>query len=512
MKTIYTNGYILTMDDHQATAVVEEDGMIVAVGDVKALYEDNMNVVDLKGHTLMPAFIDGHGHLSGMAMGLLQVDLKECQCIKDIQEHIKDDMVKHPQKDFIICQGYDHHVLQEHRHITKQELDDISLYVPIVIQHQSGHSGVMNSAALHYMNINEHIQQPEGGKIDYDTGFLEEKGFIDYFQRVPLASLEELKKAYHEAQDIYASYGITTIQEGMIVDELIDVYKMLIKDDQFFLDVVGYCSFDAQTFIKTFHDYINHYKHHFKIGGYKMFLDGSPQNKTAWTISPYIDGTFGYPTLTDQQIQTYLKKAIHENIQVLAHCNGDQAIQHYIDQYSLVKKQDIRPVIVHAQMMREAQMSKAKELNMIPSFFVAHVYHFGEIHKRNMGEKRAQTISPLKSALDHQLMFTLHQDAPVIQPNMLETISIAVNRETKSGNCLGKEQAISALEALKSVTIHAAYQYHEEDIKGSLTVGKKADMIILSDNPLTVDSHCISNIQILQTIKDGKIIKGSPLS
>lgn len=504
MKTIYTNGYILTLNDIQPEALVEENGIIVGLGDYHNLYEENMNVVDLKGCTLMPSFIDSHGHLSGYAMSLLQVALEDCQSIKDIQMTIQQYMQEH--EGFIVCKGYNEKQLQEQRHITKQELDEISDNRPIVIQHYTGHCGILNSVALKYLNIDQTTQAPQGGQIDFEQGFLEENAYTSYIQKIPMASLDELKKAYHQAQIKYASYGITTVQDGMVVDELKDIYLSLVESKNFFLDIVVYPGFDAKAFLSAFEDYQQQYHYHLKVGGYKMFLDGSPQNKTAWTIDPYTDGTYGYSTLTDEQIKNNLIKAIRENMQVIAHCNGDQAIQHYIEQYQLVHQQDIRPVIIHAQMMRASQMEQAKTLKMIPSFFLAHVYYFGHIHQQNMGYQRAQTISPLNSALKHHLLFTLHQDAPVIEPNMLETIQIAVLREMKNHEILGKEERISVLDAIKAVTIHAGYQYFEENEKGTLDIGKKADMIILSENPLTANHHHIKDIQILQTIKEGQIV------
>ena len=506
MKTIYTNGVILTLENIKANALVVEDGKIIGLGDYHNLYQEGMKVVDLKGHTLMPSFIDAHSHFSGYAMGFLQVPLDNCQSIKEIQtkikDYIKDNHIDETQ--FVNCKGYNQEKLDEKHHITRQELDEVFSTIPIVIQHYTGHCGIMNSAALQKLNIEKNTVI-QGGHIDFDKGFLEENAYTSYVQKVPMPSLDLLKKAYIKAQKSYAHYGITTLQDGMIVDELKDIYQMLVNQDCLFLDVVGYLGFDAQSFIKTFEDYKKVYHHHFKVGGYKTFLDGSPQNKTAWTIEPYLDGTHGYPTLSDEQLQKSLVKAINEDMQVLVHCNGDQAIQHYIEQYSLVCKQDIRPVIIHAQMMRPEQMEKARDLHMIASFFLAHVYYLGDIHKRNMGE-RANTISPLHSALKHHLLFTMHQDAPVIEPNMLETIQIAVQRKTQSGEVLGKEECINVENALKAITINAAYQYHEEDSKGSLKVGKRADMIILSDNPLTVDTQHIQAIEDLTTIKDGQII------
>lgn len=506
MKTIYTNGNIITLGE-DANAVVIEDDLIVGVGDYHKLYEEGMRVVDLKGCTLMPSFIDAHSHLSGYATSLLQVSLDHCQSIDDVIQKIKDYIKKnHKDNQFVMCKGYDHHQLKEKRHILKKELDEISSVIPIIIQHQTGHCGVMNSAAFKLLHISQDTIMPEGGKIRYEDGFLEETAFTYYLQKAPMPSLKELKKAYQKAQYVYASYGITTVQDGMIVDGLKDIYDMLLKNDVFYLDVVGYVGFEARQFMKTFYQYIKHYHLHFKIGGYKMFLDGSPQNKTAWTIEPYQDGTYGYPTLTNEQLQKYLKQAIQENLQVLVHCNGDQAIQHYLDQYEKVCQQDIRPVIIHAQMMRPSQMQQAHQLHMIPSFYVAHVYYFGDIHKENMGNKRAQSISPLASALKHHLLFTIHQDSPVLEPDMLKSLWIATQRQTKSGDILGVEECISPLEALKAMTINAAYQYHEENMKGSLKVGKKADMVILSDNPLTIPSQHIKDIKVITTIKDGKMI------
>ena len=142
---------------------------------------------------------------------------------------------------------------------------------------------------------------------------------------------------------------------------------------------------------------------------------------------------------------------------------------------------------------------------MIPSFFVNHIYYWGDIHLKNLG-KRAQKISCVNSALKYDLIYTFHQDTPVIEPDMFETIWCAVNRTTRDGKLLGEDEKISVLEAIKTVTINAAYQYGEEEIKGSLKAGKNADFIIVDKNPLKVAKDELRNIKILETIKDGKVI------
>ena len=203
----------------------------------------------------------------------------------------------------------------------------------------------------------------------------------------------------------------------------------------------------------------------------------------------------------------YIKRAIDEDKQILAHCNGDAAAEQYLKVYEKLKcDKDIRPVMIHAQMLRADQLPRLKKVGMIPSFFVAHVYHWGDTHIKNLGLERASQISLAKSALENKILFTFHQDSPVIEPNMLETIWCAVNRKTKNGVILGENQRISPIDALKAVTINAAYQYFEEDIKGSIETGKQADFVILNENPIEVEPDKIKDIIVLETIKNGEVI------
>lgn len=198
-------------------------------------------------------------------------------------------------------------------------------------------------------------------------------------------------------------------------------------------------------------------------------------------------------------------------MQILVHCNGDAASQQFIDQYEVAKERthsnnNIRPVMIHAQLLAEDQLDDLKALGIMPSFFVAHVYYWGDVHIKNYGMERASKISLAKSAQDKGILYTFHQDSPVIEPNMLETIWCAVNRITKNGVLLGEEERVSPLDALKAVTKNAAYQYFEEDIKGTLKEGKLADLVILDKNILKVDPMEIKDIQVLETIKEGETI------
>lgn len=548
-RTIYFNGNILTMDSQKASAnaVVVQDGRIVGTkaaaavsivegydaphdntrfSDLKgsdsgqtAGADDSTRFVDLKGATMLPAFLDPHSHFSGYAMAQLQVPLEEAVSFAEIIAKIKAFITAQhiPAGTWVIGKGYDHNQLAEHAHPSAAVLDQAAPDNPVMIQHQSGHMGVFNTAALRLLCVTAQTPSPSGGRIVVEngvpTGYMEENAFIEYQQKVPMPSAKDLMDAYVSVQNKYASYGITTIQEGMLVSQLVPLYQMLTQNDLLKLDVVGYADAgDAAALLSVLADHRRIYKNHFKLGGLKIFLDGSPQGRTAWMREPYRDSPnySGYNTLTDEQVTDFVRLAARENLQLLAHCNGDAAAAQYLRACRQAEAEglplkEVRPVLVHGQLLGPDQLPEVKQLGIIPSFFAAHVYHWGDVHIKNFGMERASHISPAAAALRSGVPFTFHQDTPVIEPDMLETIWCSVNRLTKSGVRLDAE-AIPVMEALKAVTINAAYQYFEENEKGSITPGKRADFVILDKNPLTVPAMELKDIKVLQTIKDGEII------
>lgn len=362
------------------------------------------------------------------------------------------------------------------------------------------------------------------GKIEIKnwelTGLLEENAYIEYIKKVPMPSLNELIKSCKKAQEKYLSYGITTIQEGMFTKELIEIYKKILSENILKIDLITYIDIKAKEEIKrNFTKNIKQYHKNMKICGYKIFLDGSPQLRTAWMRTPYIQNEknneklefknkyFGYNTMKDEEVENAIKIAKEENMQLLAHCNGDMAAKQYIDAIKKVEGiEKLKPVMIHAQLLGIDQLEEVKKYNIIPSFFIAHIYYWGDTHIKNFGIKRASIISPAKSALKNKILFTFHQDSPVIEPNMFETIWCAVKRKTKNGKILGENEKIPVIEAIKAVTINAAYQYFEEDKKGSIKEGKLADLIIINKNPLEIEIDEIKDIEILETIKDGKTL------
>ena len=522
MEYLFENGTILTMEDRMPTAqaLLVRDGRIAAVGPQEAVAAQasrGTERVDLAGRTLMPAFVDPHSHFFAVANGCLQVSLSGCTSWADIAARIRDYIHQNhvPAGEWVRAQGYDHNSLAEGRHPDRQMLDAAAPEHPVILQHQSGHMGVFNTLALKRLGVTEETPCPEGGAMGREggclTGYMEENAFLLWQRKVPMPDLAALTAACEKAQALYASYGITTVQEGMLPEQLLPIYQALCAADKLYLDVVGYADHGGmQAAERLLPECLEGYSHHFRIGGYKIFLDGSPQGRTAWLRKPYAGKTEdrGYGTMTDEQVLTAVRTAVSEGRQLLAHCNGDAAAEQYLRAIAQVQKEGldtaaIRPVMIHAQLLGVDQLPELRRLGVLPSFFVAHVYHWGDVHVKNLGLDRAAHISPAGTAARLGIPFTFHQDAPVIRPDMLETVWCAVERRMKDGSVLGPEERVDIWTAMKAVTANAAYQYFEEERKGTLAPGKRADLVVLDRDPTKTPGEALRTIRVLETWKDG---------
>lgn len=526
MKKLFYGGKILTMADPlYAEAVLIENGMVMAIGTEERLrgIAQDYEEVNLHGATMMPSFIDAHSHFFQVATSMLQVSINGAKSVEEIAskvaEYIAHNAIQPGQ--WVNVRDYDNNLMPDLKNPTLSQLDAIAPENPLVIYHKSGHMGLMNSAALERMEITADTPDPEGGRIEVVdgklTGYLEENAFIESIKKIPLPGPEELAKAFVMAQEKYASYGITTIQDGMVVKEMLPMYQLLIQKNLLKLDVVLYTNLDSyDAAIQMLHNLPP--QEHVKVGGLKIFLDGSPQGRTAWMRQPYLgdDSDYcGYGTLTDDVVTASFEQAAKLNTQLIGHCNGDMAAEQFLRclekaEESYPQLKELRPVIIHGQLLGRDQLPRVRDLGAMVSFFVAHVYHWGDVHLRNFGEERAAHISPTHSALKSDVMFTFHQDAPVIDPDMLETVWCAVNRETKNGIHLGADEEISTLDALRAVTVNSAYQYFQEESKGSIAAGKQADFVVLEQNPLETENSKLKDIRILKTYKNGECIYTRP--
>lgn len=519
---IYYNGTILTMEQPlYAEAVLVEDGVISKVGGRDELLAEaraDTKLMDLKGAVLLPAFIDPHSHITALAQTMDSVNLTGCKNFGEIVHRLDNYAEKKKPKkgQWVTAFGYDQNNLEEKRHPDCELLDQYSF--PLVITHASGHMGVMNSAGMEVMDITADTPDPAGGAIGRrkgsrePDGYLEEAAFTRSTAKIPQPPLKELMRQMEQAQEIYLKNGMVTVQDGFTKQAEWKLLHKMAEQKRLKIDVVAYPNLPDNRKIALDHpEFRRKYHNRLKIGGYKIFLDGSPQGRTAWMSKPYEnapDGYHGYPAHTDEEVQSYLGQALEDDMQILAHCNGDAAAQQMIDAYAAAlpnarPNEHIRPVMIHAQLVRPDQLKRMAKLEMIASFFVAHTYYWGDAHLKNFGEARAREISPVRSAIENGVMYTFHQDSPVIQPNMLETLWCAVNRVTKNGYVLGEDQRVTPLEALRAVTVNAAYQYFEEHEKGSIFPGKRADFVVLDRDPLRVDPMEIKDLHVLATIKDG---------
>ena len=541
-EKLFYGGSILTMEGMQpkyAEALLVRDGKILFVGSkqqAERLADTQVQYVNLNNKTLLPSFIDAHSHVNMVGFHQMVANLYPMPdgSVSDINSLVnvmntwktQNPTVIKTMGGWILGNGYDDAQLSEQRHPTATDLDRVSKDQPVMILHQSGHLASVNHKALELLNFNQNTPNPEGGVIrreansNVPNGVLEESALFtaigSIFKDVPPQVMFQIAQ---KGIDAYVKNGFTTVQEGRADQGTTEMWHALAKQNQLPIDVVSYPDITTSQEYMLKQGSSRQYDHHFRIGGVKISLDGSPQGKTAWLTQPYLvppegkDKSYkGYAAIKDdQQVNQYINLAFKQGWQVLAHANGDAAIDQFIgavkDATAKQGKADRRSVLIHSQTIRDDQLDQLKALDIIPSFFSLHTFYWGNWHRQQtLGEVRAARISPTATALKKQLIFTEHHDAPVVPPNSLMMLDATVNRVTRSNDVLGADERISPYLALKSMTDWAAYQYFEDQHKGTLTQGKLADLVILDQNPLTIPSREIKNIQVLATYKEGNLI------
>ncbi|MEZ5500099.1 MAG: amidohydrolase [Steroidobacteraceae bacterium] len=533
--------HIITMepDPNKVRVVAVKDDRIVYTGaDPMAQWRvgPGTRIVDLDEQALVPGLIDAHGHFSATASTIDFVNLASppvgrVRSIGEVIAALKDRLATKPPAPgkWLLGFGYDDSLLQELRHPDRDDLDQVSAEVPILIMHVSGHLAAVNSAALAAAGIDAKTPDPAGGVIRRRAGNLEPNGVLEEAAAMNLmrartldAAGSEFARQLDDAAELYASHGITTAQDGAISPAAVAAYRATLEGHTLPIDVVGYVH-SATLDRRTFEDLRVESTYHngFRVGGIKFTLDGSPQGRTAWLSQPYDEGPPGvpsnyvaYPTMLPDEYRARVAQCLHRKLPVLVHANGDAAIDLLIDgvrrAITAEPAPDHRTVAIHAQLMRADQLDAAKELGIVPSFFSAHTFFWGDWHLRSFGTKRGENISPTGWARQRGMRFTVHNDAPVVPPDMMRLLWATVNRQTRSGHLIGAEQRISALEALRAMTLDAAWQYFEEDEKGSIAVGKRADLVILGADPTDVAPDQLADIEVIETFARGRSVYRRP--
>ncbi|MFP6639959.1 MAG: amidohydrolase family protein [Myxococcota bacterium] len=535
---LYQGGPILTLEQDGETveALATKNGRILATGSKESVAKfvgPETRQVDLGGHTLMPGFVDGHGHFTFYAALSEGVNVSSPPAgpmrshediIKALRLRIAENQI--PMGQTVFGWGYDDSLLGEKSHPDRDTLDRASTDHPIVLLHVSGHLAATNSRGLTSIGYSADTPDPPSGAIrrrpnsQEPNGVLEETAAYPVLGQIMQGSLEEKISQLTRAQHDVLANGITTVQDGATAPEEYALLSAAADRGLFELDVVTLPVAESYDVLAAQGPLPMDYRNRLKVGGVKLMLDGSPQGKTAYfrdpyTVPPQGQGPEyrGYPRMEQTEVNETFKRFADLGIPLFTHANGDASADMYVE--ALEKAMEGRDeipalnVIIHAPLVLEEHLDVMKKYGAIPSFFTAHVFYWGDFHRDSvMGPERASHLSPTRWAQDRGLLFNLHTDTPIVPYNPFLLVWSAVERKTRSDKVLGPDQKLSVHEALRAVTYNPAWAYGEGDRKGTLTPGKLADMILVSENPYTVDPSELLKIETLATWKEDRLVYG----
>ena len=552
-STIYSGGEILTMagpKPRYAEALVEKNGKILFVGPLAAAVQaagSGAKRVNLAGHTLLPGFIDAHGHLVAFGKNQMDADLFGVKDIPELLARLKVHAASVPPGAWIVGFGYQAKAMAEGRTPTALELDQVSLDRPVMIVDSSGHLGSANNPLLQLAGVTAATIDPTGGAFARQTGSraplgpMEETALNAVRSQRPAFTGQLADRAILAGAAAWARFGQTTAQDcgiGLGADDIALVRNAI---DKKLLPIDLYiCAKDSATnavidaaygvsraytpsstgtaalLLAARPDLDRRYINRVRLGGIKYWLDGSVD--TAWFTEPYTtnppgkSGEYrGYGQIPDAVLLAGVERFWTTGVQINMHMNGDAAADQALGVIEEVIKtqgwSDHRPVFIHATYLRPDQIQRMKAIGAVPSFLVASIASAGEAVERFWGPDRAAHAAAAHTFQAAGLPYTLSHDAPVSPlPTILGLVDAAVNRRTTSGRVIGPAERISPYDALRAVTAMAAYQIKEEKSKGSLEAGKLADLVIIERNPLKGDPGRIGTIRVLETIKEGQSI------
>ncbi|WP_227937697.1 amidohydrolase [Alkalihalobacillus deserti] len=541
---LFINANVLTLDNKNSRA----GSLTVLNGQITGIWKtssppkgainvtEQTNVVDLKGATLLPGFIDTHNHILMYAMmrGQVNCSTPPHKSINSITMAIGLKAKETPDGEWIEGYGYDDTLLHEKRHLTREDLDKVSPNNPVIVRHISGHLAAVNTLALQYSGIQEDISDPRDGHFGRDNngrlnGVLYEPGaMLPVYNQIPKKTVEHMIEMVGKASEEYVAQGITTNTDAGVGlffgSEEVDVHlkaaeqgvnplrtRLMIMHQLLREDATygGYSQeqLDQELRVRS--------RGLARLDSAKMFQDGSIQGLTGALRKPYYNNPDVYGNLIQDQepFQEEVLDLHKRGYRITTHGNGDRAIGSILDAYGYALKKspriDHRHRIEHVQTATSEDLSKMKELGVAASFFINHVYYWGDRHEQIfLGPERARRISPLAEAVENKILFTLHSDCPITPISPLFSVWAAVNRITREGNILGPEQRIDVETALKSMTIYGAKMNFAEKYSGSLEIGKLADFTVLETDPTTVKPEEIKDISIIATFIDGRPVFG----
>jgi predicted amidohydrolase YtcJ len=521
---IFVNGEILTLDraGTRAQAMATLRGRIVALGtsrDVRALAGLRTRRHDLGGATVVPGFNDAHCHVLSFGLTLLQVDLKSAARIDDVTGAIAMRARRTPSGRWLCGHGYNDNKLAERRHPTRADLDPVSPAHPVWLEHTSGHMGVANSAALALAGLTRATADPVGGVIDRDasgepTGVLKETAQELVTAAIPRPSVAEAKAALAAASRRFVAEGLTSVQDALtgrwLRDEivghkgafgagalpvpaslLVDVERLPIAGGRFDFALGLHGGFGSERL---------------RLGGVKIFLDGSLIGRTAAMSEPYVSdpGTRGFLLKPEGRIREQVEAAVASGWQVAMHAIGDEAIAvavRTVEQVLGTRARRLRPRIEHCGVLRPDLIRAIRSLGIVVVTQPRFIHELGDGFRRAIGDDRLALCYPLRSLRGCRV--ALSSDRPVVDGAPLLGIQAAVMGRTESGAEYVPRERIGVLQALAWYTTGGAYAQGRESALGTLEVGKWADFCALAGDPRRVAPDEIGAIPVALTAVAG---------
>lgn len=543
--TLYVNGDILTMAGNEPAYVeaLAVDGGRISYAGPRASAPPALRTVDLGGKTMLPGFIDSHGHMVAFGKNMIDADLVGTPDIADLIARMKAHAQKVPAGAWIVGFGYSAKKMKENRTPTVEELDAISTTIPVMIVDGSGHLGAGNSALFAITGVGAATADPAGGtfarKADGKAlaGPMEETALNMVREKRPPFEGKMADDVITGGARVWASMGQTSAQDcgiGLGSDDMailrnainknllpIDLYvcakdsvidPMLAQANEVRADATA-----DRVKLASRVDGDTRYINRVRMGGIKFWLDGSVD--TAWFTEPFTNnppgktGVYrGYEQIPDDVLNAAFDRFWTTDVQINMHMNGDAAADQALRAIELAVKKygmrDHRPVFIHATYLRPDQIVKMRAYGAVPTFLAASIPPAGDAVNFLWGPERAAKSLAAATFVKEGLPFTLSHDAPVSpSPTILGIVDAAVNRiAAGSGAVIGPDERLTPYQGLRAVTAYSAYQVHEEKTKGTLEVGKLADLVILDANPLKVQPTSIKSIRVLKTIKEGVTI------
>lgn len=533
--TLYANGLILTMEGDapaHVEAVAVRDGRIVFAGP-RAQAEAALpaaRAVDLEGRTMLPGFIDTWGHFLLFAQQTLGVNLAY---FADDPPRTKADVIRllratPPFNGWIMGYGYSEALLADGPP-TLADLDAAFPDTPVLIGTLSTLTGKANSAGLARLGITATTPAAQPGMIVKDpaTGRLTGDLLFTPYLQARAAALGTYPQAqafqtFRAAEALLARQGYTTVQSYQLVPGDMATLSAAFDQGVLSLDVMGLPAISdaASGRMVQQNDWrwgrYSHGDRGLKVPGYQVVTDAAPQLRLAAFTEPYAD-TRGFPDgwkgalLPREMVEQWVTYAYANDIQLFAYSNGDAGIDLSLSAIEKAiaatgKTGDRRSLIAHSYFARPDQLARYRQLDIGASMMPAHLTVYGDQQLGLLGPARANREAPMATALSLGVRTTLHCDYPSASPNVMATIWSAVTRTTLTGRVMGPEECLTPYAALQGFTSKAAYNYREEGLKGTITAGKIADLVILDGNPLTVAPGAIKDIQVVETIKRGRTL------